>query len=300
MLKNLKMLFKRNIMLPFKQITIVVVAYHGDFALLERCLQSIDKFCNIEQIAAIKIVLNDSPVYTNGIKDIISKFPNLKIDLIPSQVLEPVITEYFNWNTQQLFKLLVSEHVNTEWYLIHDCKDHYTQPVDFLNDCFTKNNQAVTKLDHTQYSDAMHHGGGLLPFNLAHEIACKVWGVDSSDTVKWHLPTTTPFFVKTSMMQSMVLDLRSMLRGFFPYLFNLAINEQRFCTEFLLYSAYCMKQNGLSDYVDKSQKSEYYNKLEQSKDLRIYFPNWPEEKQKHFASGKVWIYEQGQWLPATN
>jgi len=287
-------------MLPFNQITIVIVAYHGDFALLERCLTSIDKFCNLEQIKAIKVVLNDAPTYTKSIKDILDQFPNLKLELVSSYELEPVITEYFNWNTQQLFKLLISEYVDTEWYLIHDCKDYYTETVDFLTDCFTKDNQAITKLDHTQYSDAMRHGGGLLPFNLAHEIACKVWGIDASDTVRWHLPTTTPFFVKTSMMKNMVSELRGMLRGFFPYLFSLAINEQRFCTEFLLYSAYCMKQNGLSDYADKSQKSNYYNKLEQSKDLRIYFPAWPEEKQKHFASGKVWIYEQGQWLPATN
>ena len=219
---------------------------------------------------------------------------------MPSNVLEPVITEYFNWNTQQLFKLLISEYVDTEWYVIHDCKDYYTQSVDFLTDCFTKDNQAITKLDHTQYSDAMRHGGGLLPFNLAHEIACKVWNVDSSDTVRWHLPTTTPFFVKTSMMKNMVSELKGMLLGFFPYLFSLAFNEQRFCTEFLLYSAYCMKQNGLSDYADKSQQPNYYNKLEQSKDLRIHFPAWPEENQKFFTSGKVWIYEQGQWLPATN
>jgi hypothetical protein len=300
MLKNLKKLFKEKTMLPFNQITIVIIAYHGDFALLERCLESIDKHCDLDQIAEIKVVLNDAPTYTKSTVDILSKFPNLKLNLVPSQVLEPVITEYFNWNTQQLFKLLISEHVTTEWYLIHDCKDYYTQPVDFLTDCFTKDNQAITKLDHTQYSDAMHHGGGLLPFNLAHEIACKVWGVDASDTVRWHLPTTTPFFVKTSMMQSMVTELKGMLRGFFPYLFSLAINEQRFCTEFLLYSAYCMKQNGLSDYADKSQQPRYYNKLEQSKDLRIHFPAWPEESQKHFASGKVWIYEQGQWLPATN
>ena len=113
MLKNLKKLFKEKTMLPFNQITIVIIAYHGDFALLERCLESIDKHCDLDQIAEIKVVLNDAPTYTKSTVDIISKFPNLKLNLVPSQVLEPVITEYFNWNTQQLFKLLISEHVTT-------------------------------------------------------------------------------------------------------------------------------------------------------------------------------------------
>jgi hypothetical protein len=279
------------------QLTIVIIAYHRDFVLLNRCLNSIDNYCKKDQIESIKIVLNDAPVYLDHAREIISQFPNLQIDLIPSYNLEPVITEYFNWNTQQLFKLLVSGIVTTEWYLIHDCKDYYVDNVDFFKECFV-NGRAITKLDHTQYSDYNKHGGGFLPFNLAYEISCKVWNVDSDDTARWHLPTTTPFFVKTQMMKDMVLELRSMVRGFLPYLFNLAINEQRFATEFLMYSAYCMHRNGLQDYIDWSAKFDYFSKFEQSKDLRVNFPPNPQQHEKHFESGRIWQFSNGSWLPA--
>ena len=283
-----------------KQLTIAIVTYHQDFTLLERCLTSIKDYCNLDQIHSIKVVLNDLPTYIKPLSALLEKFPGMKLELVTSHTLEPVITEYFNWNTQQLFKILVSNIIETEWYLIHDCKDYYVDKVDFFEDCFTKDNRAYMKLDHTQYYDYNKHGGGLLPFNLAHEIACKVWGHDPHDTTKWHLPTTTPFFVKTQMMKDMVEELRSTVRGFLPYLFNLAINEQRFCTEFLLFSAYCFKRNQLADYCDLSANRTYYQKINQSKDKRISFPACPTEHEKYFEGGNVWVYEQGQWLPATN
>ena len=90
----------------------------------------------MDQVAAVKIILNDLPVYTTPLNDIVSKYPSLKIEIVSSSTLEPVITEYFNWNTQQLFKILACNVVNTEWYLIHDCKDYYISKVDFFKDCF--------------------------------------------------------------------------------------------------------------------------------------------------------------------
>jgi hypothetical protein len=264
----------------------------------ERLLESIKKHCQVDQIASISVVLNDQAIYLTPVKKLLDQYPTLPITLIPSYDLEPVVTEYFNWNTQQLFKCLVSNKIDTEWFLIHDCKDYYTEDVDLLADCFTPEGKALMKLDHTQYSDYNRHGGGLLPFNLAHEIACNVWGVDSNDTAKWHLTTTTPFFVKTQMMRDMVSELKSMVRGFFPYLFNLAINEQRLSTEFLLYSAYCTKRNNLEDYSDWGRNFTYYRKIKQSKDLRVSFPDNPAMNQKYFDNGKIWHWTGKTWNPA--
>lgn len=283
-----------------KQLTIVIVTYHQDFTLLERCLTSIKNYCDIDQIHSIKVVLNDSAIYIKPLTALLNKYPGIKLELIASQTLEPVITEYFNWNTQQLFKILVSDIIETEWYLIHDCKDFYVSKVDFFEDCFTKDNRAYMKLDHTQYFDYNKHGGGLLPFNLAHEIACKVWGHDPNDTTRWHLPTTTPFFVKTQMMKDMLADLRSMVRGFLPYLFSLAINEQRFCTEFLLFSAYCYKRNQLADYIDISANRNYYQKINQSKDMRVNFPSNPQDNEKFMQNGVVWQWVNNSWMPGQN
>lgn len=298
MWKNLKTLLVSNTMSESKQLTIVIVAYHGDFPLLERCLTSFTKYVDMDQVAAVKIILNDLPLYTKALERIVQNYPTLKIEIVSSATLEPVITEYFNWNTQQLFKILACNVVDTEWYLIHDCKDYYIKNVDFFEECFTKDGRAITKLDHTQYSDYNRHGGGFLPFNLAYEVACNVWGISRQDTAIWHLPTVTPFFVKTQMMKGMLTELRSMIRGFLPYLFNLAINEQRVATEFLMYSAYCFSKNKLADYADWSVNTSYYGKLKQSKDLRIYFPFNPQENEKFFHNGQIWQFNGGTWQPA--
>lgn len=285
-------------MLKSNQITIVIVAYHNDFALLDRCLKSFEDHCDLDQIHSIKVILNDFPIYNQSLQELLNKYPALKLDMIPAFDLEPAITNFFNWTTQQLFKLIVCDRIETNWYIIHDCKDYYTEKVDLLTDCFTEDGRAVTKLDYTLYN-TNKQGSGLIPFTLANEISCKVWGVDPSDSNWWHLPTTTPFFVKTEMMCAMVNELRSILKGFFPYLFSLEINEQRFVTEFLLYSAYCTRQNNLADYADRSEKPNYYNKLQQSKDLRITFPPNPKENQKICIEGTIWVYTNQIWTIAT-
>jgi hypothetical protein len=146
---------------PFKQITIAIIAYHSDFSLLERLLESMVKHCKVDQLASIKVVLNDQAIYLPQLKKILDQYPSLPTVVVPSYDLEPVVTKYFNWNTQQLFKCLISNKIDTEWFLIHDCKDYYVADVDLLADCFTPEGQAFMKLDHTQYSDYNRHGGGL-------------------------------------------------------------------------------------------------------------------------------------------
>ena len=277
------------------KVTFAVIAYHQDFTLLDRLLHSVEMYCDINQIDSIKIVLNDPLVYLDNLNAILKKYLNLKIELILAHTLEPRINNGFGWNSQQLFKCLLSEHITTDWYIIHDCKDYYTQPVDLIKDAFTSDGKALMRIHQNGDFKGLQNDGGLAPFNLAHDIACNVWGVDNQDTVQWHLPTTTPFFVKTEMMQGMVNELRDMVRGFLPYLFNLSMNDQRFATEFLMYNAYCTARNNLDNYMDWSYNSDYYKKIGQSKDLRLNFPPNPQPNQKCFLNGTVYEWDGNIW-----
>ena len=132
------------------KVTFAVIAYHQDFALLDRLLQSIELYCDLNQIDSIKIVLNDPLIYLDNLNAILKKYPNLKIELILAHTLEPRINNGFGWNSQQLFKCLLSEHITPDWYIIHDCKDYYTQPVDLIKDAFTPDGNSWTSETQTQ------------------------------------------------------------------------------------------------------------------------------------------------------
>lgn len=273
------------------KLTIAIIAYHGDILLLNRLLTSIEKHCDLDQIASIKLVMNDRPTQLPTFNKVIDNFSNLKIQLVMPFELEPRVN-FFHWNSQQLYKCVVADIIDTEWYLIHDCKDFYTDDVDFFKECFTPEGKAITPLDH----ETSLFSTSPLPFHMSFEVSSSVWGVDFIDHRKWHLPTLTPFFVKTEVMRAMTTELKNMMQGMFPFLFDIKINHDRFTTEFYLFSAYCKSKNNLTDYVDWSYNKSYYNKVSQSKDMRISFPPNPNEKQKFYANGTMWIREGSDWI----
>jgi hypothetical protein len=251
------------------KITIAIITFHKDFLLLKNLLNSIYTYWNPDEIDSIKILLNDQPTYVDEFNQLIDEMtvPNFKIDKMFSQELQPSI-RYLDWFSQQLFKCVISEKITTDWYLINDCKDAYTMPV-CIEDCFNEHGQATMHLDHMRYGPGVgipesrtHWGFG--PFRMSFENSCKIFGVDIEDCKGYRLPFITPFFVKTSRMQDMVNELRSSMKGFFPFLFSLHLDGQSFLTEFLLFSAYCYSKNKLEDYVDWSYNNrKFFNSVKQ-------------------------------------
>lgn len=257
-------------------ITLVVVAYHKDFLLLERMLQSVYKFWNPSQIESICVILNDKPRYFKEFDNIIkaNSNSNFKINKIYPHDLDPVI-ECFDWYSQQMMKCIVSNIVNTKWYLINDCKDYYTKPVD-MSDLFDPQGRAIMPLDHIRYpsDDMVPPVPGCSwapgPFSLALRCSFELFGLDPQDHKIFHFPSTTPFIVKTEIMRGMITELKSMTKGLFPFLFSIQLDGQCFVTEFLLYGAYCYATTKNKDYVDwKINHRKFFIGVYQSKDLRI-------------------------------
>lgn len=258
-----------------QKITIVVVTYHNDFRLLERMLHSVYNFWKPEQVDSICIILNDKPQYFKQFENLIKKNSNnsFKINKIYTYDLETNI-KCFDWHSQQLLKCLASNIVNTDWYVINDCKDYYTQPVDIL-DMFDDQGRATMHLNHIRYpsdervlplpTSTWSPG----PFSLALNCSFELFGLDPQDHRIHHFPSTTPFIVKTEIMKGMVNELKSMTKGLFPFLFSIQLDGQCFVTEFLLYGAYCYATTKNKDYVDWNvNHRKFFIGVYQSKDLR--------------------------------
>lgn len=258
-------------------ITIVVVTYHNDFTLLERFLNSVYEFWNPEQIDKIIIIFNDKIRYRPTFDALIKKYTKLKFKLqsIYPEDLEPKM-EFFDWHSQQLLKCLISKEITTDWYLVNDCKDFYTRPVD-MDSMFDNQGKAIMQLDHQRYPNEPTVPPGPSsywtpgPFSLALSVSYEIFDLDPQDHKLIHFPTTTPFIIKTEIMQGMVSELKGMMKGFFHYLFSVYLDGQCLVTEFLLYSAYCYKTTNYRDYVDWDiNHRDFFISVSQSKDLRTY------------------------------
>lgn len=237
------------------KITIAIVTFNKDFHLLVKLINSIYRNWSRKQIDSIKIILNDPVIFKGEFDKIVSSLRNNKftIDVFYMYELEPR-TPCFDWHSQQMAKCLISKYITTDWYLIHDCKDYYISPVS-IEDCFDEFGKAVMPINQARYNSAevvpypgSHWGFG--PFNTAYQNCCGLYGLDHRDHKQKHLPTGTPFFVKTEHMSDMIDQIKDMFKDLFPFMFALHLDGQVFVTEFLLYNAYCTSKNDLSDYVD--------------------------------------------------
>lgn len=273
-----------------KKITLVIVTYHNDFLLLDRLLKSIYRYWNPNEIHSILILLNDSELYQSELENIIKSsresdeyFGVLQklytpIEIFNIKIYRPahtkVITTVFNWHSQQLYKCLISKFVETEWYIINDCKDYYIDTVS-LDDCFTSTGKAITQIDHSRWA---HPGNFLVPgshwstapFYLAFKHSYNIFGLNPDDYYQMRFSWHTPFIINTITMREMIDELRSICKGLFPHLFSIHLDGQPFVTEFLLYSAFCTRKNNYDDYIDWDENNRiFYNKVMSSKDLRI-------------------------------
>lgn len=260
-----------------EKITIAVVTYHEDFNLLKRFLDSVFAFWKKEQLDCIKVIFNDTIFYKKEFKDIITPYLNREIPVHVhySDDLYPEMYKH-DWCSQQFYKLIISEYIEQEWYIIHDCKDYYVEDV-CIEDIFTSNGRATMQLDYTRKPGLQKELASPVsiwtpgPFMFAFEQTCDMFGVDHRDYKSWHLPTTTPFLAKTDVVKDLVNEMTTKLGKLFPMMFSFHTDGQLVATEFLLYNAYVTSKDLLNKlYCDWFvNHKQYFNKIKQSKDLRI-------------------------------
>lgn len=212
-------------------ITVVVVTYKQDYDLLDRQLASAEKYLPYEY--AYHIVVNDKKKYLQEVYDIVSKYPQRNITVTHRSELADI--EDLNidgWASQQIFKLLVSNIIDSKYYLLLDSKDYY-----------------VDHFDHNKYAK---DGKLLLPsgsrelwteeFINYSKNSCQVIGADYQQFVENTIYNHPPFYIQTQYCRDMIdflkdndLDLLDLLAHKNP--------AETQCTEFYLYNAWCVKNN---------------------------------------------------------
>ena len=240
-----------------KQITICFCTYRLDFDLLMRALVSINQRWDHSCILEIIIVLNDDKEALDELVDIVNLFSNtdLKIRVVLGESLQ--VSQHYNWNTQQTFKLLVAREVKTDWYIIYDCKDFYLldQSEKITTEYYFTNTGKAVDVVRTGRPPGGHF------FEKQYQNAYAIWKL-TFDSFGQHTKVTTPFVCKTSMMLDLIEELKIKFPACFENLFLLEMFGVPYITEFTVISAYLEHKNLWEElYIEQSKSLKSIKRL---------------------------------------
>lgn len=211
---------------------IVVVAYCDELRLLRLQARSINKYVSKDSIGTIHIILHDMRVqeftryFDKYIMPEYGIFQN-KIKLSSYKDIIGYHVPDLNWWTQQSIKLLASHVVETDNYLILDCKNHFIRPID---------------------STRFYNGDNLMRMWLSYyhigfddhlRKSYAYFGGTGTYSVEQALPTITPFLMKTSIVRELISEVEAKENIDFHSFFI----EQKF-TEFFFYFGYLLAKHG--------------------------------------------------------
>jgi len=266
-----------------KKITLFFCTYYADFDLLKRAIDSIYDAWDHSTIEEIVVILNDQLDTMEELTNILDGFSkSISIRLVHASTLNPI--EQYDWHSQQALKLLVSEIITTDWYIIYDCKDFYlVHPKEKITPklFFNTDGKAIDVLRiGPQTGDKGHY------FIDQYQRAYNIWGL-KFDPAGRHCKVTTPFICNTAVIRDLIAELKIKFPFLYELLFLIEINRQQYITEFTIISAY-LEYKGLFDklYVSFEQESkmhtELYQRRFQNKFLRR--ENWHKSIEEGDAS----------------
>lgn len=248
------------------KLTFTVITCSKDLALLERYLASVHMHFNPAELEEIIIVFNDEYRYLPEFKSCLAKFSALPIRQLWSNEIWPEQNLY-NWQSQQQLKLLVSELVKTEWYIINDSKDFYYARVAY-SDFISDSGQSLLYLRTIDFRDqwfgpASHH-------RSQYEYAYDLLGLRFSDyKIALRTQTASVCPCHTQTIQELTQYLRNKLATIFPWLLLLQINHKAMYTEYALISAWLQKHDLLlQQYSPTITTAGFHDKVACNKDLR--------------------------------
>ena len=135
------------------------------------------------------------------------------------------------WRTQQLWKLLISNKISSEWYAVLDAKTWFVTNIS--QDTIFSNNQ-------------VRSGNGIIYhwFNNCIEEIKKIYGVELTSMLG---PIGVPFVFHTKTTQDMIKETADIVGRPFAEYFLAHSGHPCFLTEFILYSGYVIKKYGSWD-----------------------------------------------------
>lgn len=249
------------------RLTFVVITCSKDLLLLERYLDSMVLHCRSQDLEEILIIFNDEYRYLPEFEKSLSKFSQLPIRQLWSNSIWPE-QKVYDWQSQQQLKLLASELVKTEWYVINDSKDFYFGSIgyeDFVNA------QGQSLLELRPIHDTNDTWFGPNSFHRSqYEYAYELMGLrfaEYSHALRTFVASVCP--CHTGSIRDLVRYLRNEFSALFPYLLLLQIEHKPMLTEYALISAWLQKHDLLTkQYAANNTREGYYTKVSLNKNLR--------------------------------
>jgi len=209
------------------QIDLVTVCFADELKLLELQARSIRLYFDTNILGSIHIVINDRRVV--DIRRYIEShvFPEYgafrdRVHIYGYRDFTKTRLKKLGWRSQQLFKLISAQVVQSPQYLILDCKNHFIRPVREETFWYTDGRLRTAV-------------GSILPkFQKGYMLARSYFGLDDTIEDKKILPTVTPFLAVTDHVLEMILRLEREQHTPIVDLFM----KGPLVTEFYLYYAY--------------------------------------------------------------
>lgn len=249
------------------RLTFVVITCFKDLLLLERYLDSLVRHCRIKDLEEVLIIFNDEYRYVSDFEKSVSKFSQLPIRHLWSNTIWPEQNIY-DWQSQQQLKLLASELVKTEWYVINDSKDFYFGSIGY-EDFVNAQGQSLLELRPTQDSNDNWFGPNSF-HRSQYEYAYGLMGLrfsEHSHALRTFVASVCP--CHTASIRDLVQYLRDQFAELFPYLLLLQIEHKAMLTEYALISAWLQKHDLLTrQYASSNTREGYYTKVSLNKNLR--------------------------------
>jgi len=253
---------------PPSELTLMVVTYEGDYDMFRRLLASAQQHWQPGQVREMLVGFNDREDNLPELLDIIA---SIQPTSFPVTLVLPVEMGYDfkamidrnhsdGWHRQQIWKLKLFTKASTDWAIIHDSKDHYTDAVAI--DSFF-NEQGLAKGTTLDPTDAIIHGANAL-FLSQYRMACRLMDVPF-DSLKGHqLKSVTPFVCPCKPVLSMLKQMES--RGNWE---KSMLPPWGMLTEFGLINAAVTKE-GIGRYYDtNSNWKDFFSFIKTgTKDLR--------------------------------
>jgi Family of unknown function (DUF6492) len=207
----------------FQKYTFVTVVFEAEYDLLLVQARSMGMYCPLEIVELIIIIDNfDRPLSLSQQNRIKAQYGCLAsvVQFIRSRDLAQ-IPKIDGWKSQQLLKLMVSNVIRSERYVVLDAKTHLV--LDLKRE-FLEAADGRARINHESYR------------NHPMRRDLSYLGIESDPHVEMFTTTVAPFIMYTGIVLELIRDVEARVKAPFPNIF--LTNDLR---EFFLYTAYIIK-----------------------------------------------------------
>ena len=218
-----------------RQLDIVTIAYDEEIKMLQMQARSIALHVPAQLISSIIIIANDlqfRKFRKKFNKYILPDYGPLQkmVQLIDGNTMIPIASREKGWVKQQILKLLATQYVRSDYYLIMDAKNHFIRPVE-TTDLWDEDGKMYTPWSSLN-----------MAFSQEFKNACTLFGVTAKpEFFQRAMSQSTPYLMSKDLIEQMIREIECKSAKSFA----LAFLKDGPYTEFYLLYAYLLSKPGL-------------------------------------------------------